>query len=189
MVAYKGGHNEKERLQRWGIPHCNLEQAQCPKFDTMTRLCRPTPCGCHDHPWRNHCPQIECYHFVHWMRGQLGLDRDWNFVNRHRIHRWMACTSKPIKNSPWKKNFFKVWSLFWMGILFFHYLIILLLSFFLFSFFTFINFYFSIFLFSNFSIFIFLFFPFLYFNFSIFLFFHFFIFHFFPFFFFYFFIF
>ena len=93
VVAYKGGHYEKELLQRWGIPHFNLEQAQCPKFDTMTRLCRPTSCGCHDHPWRHHCPQIECYHFVHWMRGQLGLDRDWNFVNMHRIHSWMACTS------------------------------------------------------------------------------------------------
>ena len=93
VVAYKGGHYEKELLQRWGIPHFNLEQAQCPKFETMTRLCRPTSCGCHDHPWRHHCPQIECYHFFHWMRGQLGLDRDWNFVNIHRIHRWMACTS------------------------------------------------------------------------------------------------
>ena len=43
VVAYKGGHYEKELLQRWGIPHFNLEQAQCPKFDTMTRLCCPTP--------------------------------------------------------------------------------------------------------------------------------------------------
>ena len=93
VVAYKGGHYEKELLQRWGIPHFNLEQARCPKFDTMTRLCRPTSCGCQDHPWRHHCPQIECYHFVHWMRGQLGLDRDWNFVNLHRLHRWLACTS------------------------------------------------------------------------------------------------
>ena len=93
VVAYKGRHYEKELLQRWGIPHFNLEQAQCPKFDTMTRLCRPTSCGCHDHPCRHHCPQIECYHFVHWMRGQLGLDRDWNFVDMHRIHRWLACTS------------------------------------------------------------------------------------------------
>ena len=33
------------------------------------------------------------YHFVHWMWGLLGLDRDWNFVNMHRLHRWMACTS------------------------------------------------------------------------------------------------
>ena len=74
VVAYKGGHYEEELLQRWGIPHFNLEQARCPKFDTMTRLCRPTSCGCHDHPWRHHCPQIECYHFVHWMWGLLGLD-------------------------------------------------------------------------------------------------------------------
>ena len=28
VVGYKGGHYEKELLQRWGIPHFNLEQAQ-----------------------------------------------------------------------------------------------------------------------------------------------------------------
>ena len=43
VVAYKGGHYEKELLQRWGIPYFNLEQARCPKFDTIRyppRLCQ-----------------------------------------------------------------------------------------------------------------------------------------------------
>ena len=93
VVAYKGGHYEKELLQHWGIPYFNLEKAQCPKFNAMTRLCHPTSCSCHDDPWRHHCPQIECYHFVHWMRCQLGLDRDWIFVIMHCINRWMACKS------------------------------------------------------------------------------------------------
>ena len=92
VVAYKGGHYEKDLLERWGIPHFNLEQAHCPKFNTMTRLRYASSCGCHDDPFRHHCPQMECYHFVHWMRGQMGLDRDLNFVHTDRVHRFTTCT-------------------------------------------------------------------------------------------------
>ena len=97
VVAYKGGHYEKELLQRWGIPHFNLEQAQCPKFDTMTRLCRPTSCGCHDHPWRHHCPQTECYHFVHWMRGQLDTFNTLfsEILNEHALVKRIKIKSRP----------------------------------------------------------------------------------------------
>ena len=93
VVAYNGGHYEKDLLERWGIPHFNLEQAQCPKFNAMTRLRYATSCGCHYDPFRHHCPQMECYHFVHWMRGQMGLVRDLNFVNMHRIVRLISCQS------------------------------------------------------------------------------------------------
>ena len=88
VVAYKGGHYEKDLLERWGIPHFNLEQAHCPKLNAMKRRLQAASCGCHYHPFRHHCLQMECYHFVHWMRGQMGLARDLNFVNMDRVTRF-----------------------------------------------------------------------------------------------------
>ena len=70
VVAYKGGHYEKELLQRWGIPHFNLEQARCPKFDTMTRLCRPAsspPIRSQDHLrkiWSNLAHDVSLMSFL-----------------------------------------------------------------------------------------------------------------------------
>ena len=38
-------------------------------------------CGHHDEPLRHHCPRVECYHFVSWMRHQCGLPHNWNMCN------------------------------------------------------------------------------------------------------------
>ena len=68
FVAYKGGNLEKDFLERLGIPAVNLERFGCPKFDHMQRLETTTSCGHHLKPSRHHCPKVECYHFMQWLR-------------------------------------------------------------------------------------------------------------------------
>ena len=53
--------------------HIDLEPLGCPKFNYLLRLSSVGSCGQHEHPLQLHCPQVECYHFVQWMRGQRGL--------------------------------------------------------------------------------------------------------------------
>ena len=61
-IGYKGGHVEKDLLQRLGIPSHNLEDDGCPPFRQMTRLPRVRGCGHHQEPRIHHCPMVECEH-------------------------------------------------------------------------------------------------------------------------------
>lgn len=87
LVAYKGGHIERDILQKMGIPSLDLESWGCPKFDQLPRLITVSGCGHHADPLRHHCPRTECYHFMQWMRRTMGLPRDINFVNLERASR------------------------------------------------------------------------------------------------------
>ena len=87
LVGCKGGRVEMEILSKMGIPSVNLEHLGCPKFDTMTRLATMGSCGHHAKPLCHHCPQVECYHFMQWLRKTLKLPRDCNFVNIERALR------------------------------------------------------------------------------------------------------
>lgn len=73
LVAFKGGHVEKDLLQKMGYPYVNLENFGCPKFDFL-----PWPevpdCGYHKKLKKGetvHCPQVECVAFAEWVKENL----------------------------------------------------------------------------------------------------------------------
>ena len=72
-IGYKGGHVEKDLLERLNIPSYNLEEDGCPPFRKMKRLAGVKDCGHHRNPRVHHCPKVECEHFVCWMREKSGL--------------------------------------------------------------------------------------------------------------------
>ena len=86
-VAYKGGHLERDFLKRWNIPHYNLEEAGCPKFEKLSRLRRIASCGQHVSTLHHHCPRVECAHFGQWVRARLGLSYDTDYIHVERSHR------------------------------------------------------------------------------------------------------
>ena len=72
-IGYKGGHVEKDLLERLKIPSHNLEDDGCPRFREMKRLAGVESCGHHRNPRIHHCPKVECEHFVNWMREKSDL--------------------------------------------------------------------------------------------------------------------
>ena len=90
LVAYKGSLIQRRWLTSWGMPHVDLEPLGCPKFKDLPRLSSVGSCGQHEHPLQLHCPQVECYHFVQWMRGQRGLDHDTRYIHHERTQRFLA---------------------------------------------------------------------------------------------------
>ena len=88
-VAYKGGTLERDLLQRLNIPCWNLEEAGCPKFERLSRLGTISSCGQHKNFLHHHCPRVECYHFVQWLRRYLNLPYDMNFVDWSRLNRFV----------------------------------------------------------------------------------------------------
>ena len=88
-MAYKGGTNERDLLKKLNIPAWNLEEAGCPKFERLLRLCTVVSCGQHEDPFRHHCPRLECYHFVQWLRSRLNLSYDTNYIDTSRLRRFV----------------------------------------------------------------------------------------------------
>ena len=85
-VAYKGGTLEKNLLEHLNIPCWNIEEAGCPKFERLARLGTVSSCGQHKDFMKHHCPRVECYHFVQWVRHHvLALSYDTNYVNWSRV--------------------------------------------------------------------------------------------------------
>lgn len=70
VIAYKGGHIEKDILNDLEIPSMNLEEYGCPKFEQL-----PTPtineCGFHDKKNKVHCPKVECAAFYEWLKERI----------------------------------------------------------------------------------------------------------------------
>lgn len=89
VVAYKGGHFERDLLKELRIPSLDLEEHGCPKFNDMLRLRTVPSCGQHRHNPQAHCAEVECYHFIQWMRGQCGSPRDMKFINEQRYNRFI----------------------------------------------------------------------------------------------------
>ena len=77
-------------LTTWGIPHIDLEPLGCPKLHHLPRLTSVSSCGHEQHSLHHHCPQVECCHFVQWMRGQRGLDHDTHYINHEQTQRFLA---------------------------------------------------------------------------------------------------
>lgn len=87
VVAYKGGHFEKDVLNAAGIPHYNLEDLGCPKVDDIKRSRYPVvmpDCGHHKH---GHCPQEEVEWMACWLEEQC-----WN--------QGMCLPSSPLDRNP-----------------------------------------------------------------------------------------
>ena len=80
-VAYKGGSCEKTLLTSLHIPCWNLELLGCPSFEHLPRLRTVSSCGQHADFLNNHCPIVETYHFVTWLRRYLNLPYDTSYVN------------------------------------------------------------------------------------------------------------
>ena len=67
-VAFKGGHAERDILERLKIPYVDLEEYGCPKVEKL--LVHDTlgeNIGCGEHRGRVHCSTRECWIFWWWM--------------------------------------------------------------------------------------------------------------------------
>ena len=65
LVAYKGGHVERNLLRELDLPATNLEHAGCPKFERL-EIYPIQDCG--QHKTRGHCAMVECQAFWQWMK-------------------------------------------------------------------------------------------------------------------------
>ena len=72
-IGYKGGHFERDILRSVGIPHYNLENVGCPRYDELLRLynVHSTPsCGLHCYALPGkivHCPIAKTMLFRKWL--------------------------------------------------------------------------------------------------------------------------
>ena len=110
FVTYKGSLIQRRWLTSWGMPHIDLKPLGCPKFNYVPRLSSVASCGQHEHPLQLHCPQVECYHIVQWMRGQRGLDHDNRYINHERTQRFLASQMprtclRPMSTHPHYRHF------------------------------------------------------------------------------------
>ena len=73
LVAYKGGHLEKDLLDKMGLPSINLEELGCPKADSLWNQYNGTSCGHHktDLFKMVHCPKEETFLFFQWLQNKL----------------------------------------------------------------------------------------------------------------------
>ena len=71
IVAYKGGHLEKDLLDELRIPCVNLENFGCPKVEKIIAMGFdvPSSCGHHANP-SHHCPKQETHLFYQWLQSQ-----------------------------------------------------------------------------------------------------------------------
>ena len=69
VVAYKGGHVERDLLNKLNIPNVNLELYACPKYENLqSSIVEPLPsCGFHFNHKNAHCSMVECHAFWLWM--------------------------------------------------------------------------------------------------------------------------
>ena len=69
IIAYKGGHFEKDLLIKLSIPYVNLEIFGCPKVNQLfDKLIWMETCGHHieEHSYQ-HCPKVEVEAFGAWL--------------------------------------------------------------------------------------------------------------------------
>ena len=76
VVGYKGGHMEKDLLNKLNIPSLNLETLGCPKYDVLRsddlkHYKLLSSCGFHKDDTRHHCPVTECHAFWVWYKTDI----------------------------------------------------------------------------------------------------------------------
>ena len=73
LIAYKGGHLEKDILEKMGIPSVDLGEYGCPKADQLFSSHFPAGSSCGNHrqtlQWI-HCPKQETFLFYQWLKQQ-----------------------------------------------------------------------------------------------------------------------
>ena len=78
VVAYKGGHLEKDLLDNMGLPSFNLEECGCPKAEFLWLAGYTAEKSCGHHKAANtqfiHCPKQETFLFFQWLQDQLRND-------------------------------------------------------------------------------------------------------------------
>ena len=70
VVAYKGGHVEKDLLNKLNITCLDLETWGCPKYEQLKQtIVEPlASCGFHLNDNIHHCPMTECHAFWLWFQ-------------------------------------------------------------------------------------------------------------------------
>jgi len=72
LVAFKGGHAEKDLLTKLNIPWTDLEKKGCPKYSELIKRIPQESllpsCGYHLNDKIHHCPVIKCSAFWRWCR-------------------------------------------------------------------------------------------------------------------------
>ena len=75
LIAYKGGHIEKDVLEKMGLPCVDLEVFGCPKADSLwsSHFDPGTSCGHHKIETMKfiHCPKQETFLFFNWLKNKL----------------------------------------------------------------------------------------------------------------------
>ena len=75
LVAYKGGHLEKDLLDKMGLPSVNLEDFGCPKADLLWSKTEDHGKSCGHHKKQTfklvHCPKQETFLFFQWLQNKL----------------------------------------------------------------------------------------------------------------------
>ena len=62
LVAFKGGHLERDLLKKMHLPHMGLEAWRCPRFNDMGCLATVGSCGYHEQAC-HHFARVKCYHW------------------------------------------------------------------------------------------------------------------------------
>ena len=74
LIAYKGGHLEKDLLDKLGLPSINLEELGCPKADSLWSKTENHGACCGHHKKdlfkMEHCPKQETFLFFQWLKQQ-----------------------------------------------------------------------------------------------------------------------
>ena len=73
LVAYKGGHTERDLLRRLNIPSIDIEEHGCPKYVDMLKAGHEPKRNCGQHATGNHfhCATEECHAFFKWIIQRL----------------------------------------------------------------------------------------------------------------------
>ena len=73
LIAFKGGHTERDLLRRLNIPSIDIEEHECPKYVDMLKAGHKPKRNCGQHAVGScfHCATEECYAFFKWIRQRL----------------------------------------------------------------------------------------------------------------------
>lgn len=75
LIAYNGGHIEKDFLDKMDLPSLDLEEFGCPKADSLWSSHYPPGKSCGFHKVETfkfiHCPKQETFLFYQWLKNKL----------------------------------------------------------------------------------------------------------------------
>ena len=96
MIAYKGGHVERDLHTFLEIPHCNLESFHCPPLRVLTPSDPTLDCGCHVNH-KHHCAMLECKTFIEWVHLQIKLFKNYILLSLSSDSEQCSCPVVSVK--------------------------------------------------------------------------------------------